>query len=78
MLKTHGFLKAANSIADSLSSGITAGMVIIIFEDKTGAHSDNILNFRDMIQGMGIPYKYSDEKNIYTEIIELYTLALDG
>ncbi|PSQ68330.1 MAG: hypothetical protein BRD26_08495 [Bacteroidetes bacterium QH_1_64_81] len=43
LLKAHGFLKAANAIADSLAAGTTAGFLFVVFHDPTGAHSDSIL-----------------------------------
>ena len=55
LLKAHGFLKAANAIADSLSAGTTAGLLYIVFHDPTGAHSDSILDIEDAACDLDLP-----------------------
>jgi len=54
-LKAHGFLKAANAIADSLAAGTTAGLVLVVFHDPTGAHSDSVLEIEGTARDLGLP-----------------------
>ncbi|PSQ87783.1 MAG: hypothetical protein BRD30_08190 [Bacteroidetes bacterium QH_2_63_10] len=53
LLKAHGFLKAANAIADSLAAGTTAGLVYVVFHDPTGAHSDSVLEIEGTARELG-------------------------
>jgi len=69
IIKTHGFLKAANSINDSLYTSTTAGFVTILFDDRTGKSSDNILEIEPILKGFSAPYKVANIENIYNEII---------
>ena len=55
LLKAHGFLKAANAIADSLAAGTTAGLLYIVFHDPTGAHSDSILEIEGAARELNLP-----------------------
>ncbi|PSQ89624.1 MAG: hypothetical protein BRD43_03240 [Bacteroidetes bacterium QS_4_64_154] len=55
LLKAHGFLKAANAIADSLAAGTTAGFLFVVFHDPTGAHSDSILEIEGAARELGLP-----------------------
>jgi TPP-dependent indolepyruvate ferredoxin oxidoreductase alpha subunit len=57
LIKTHGFIKAMNSVVDSLSCGTTASFVTILFDDKTGNHSDNIFEIEPILYGCKIPYR---------------------
>lgn len=72
IIKTHGLLKAANSVNDSLYTNITAGFVAILFDDKTGKSSDNVLEIEPILQGLAAPYKIADPHNIYDEIVNSY------
>lgn len=55
LLKAHGFLKAANAIADSLAAGTTAGLLLVVFDDPTGAHSDSVLDIEGAARELGVP-----------------------
>jgi TPP-dependent indolepyruvate ferredoxin oxidoreductase alpha subunit len=55
LLKAHGFLKAANAIADSLAAGTTAGLLFIVFHDPTGAHSDSVLEIEGAARELNLP-----------------------
>lgn len=72
LLKTHGLMKAANSVIDSMYTSNTAGFVIILFEDKLGEHSDNILEIEPILTGMSLPFKYGSPDSIYTNVIDCY------
>jgi TPP-dependent indolepyruvate ferredoxin oxidoreductase alpha subunit len=54
LLKAHGFLKAANAIADSLATGTTAGLLFVVFHDPTGAHSDSVLEIEGAARDLGL------------------------
>ncbi|NOX18784.1 MAG: hypothetical protein GXO87_10955 [Chlorobi bacterium] len=72
MMKSHGFMKAGNAATDSLYVDVTAGFVVLIFEDKDGSHSDNVLEIEPILKGIPFPYKIADETNIYEEVIGAY------
>lgn len=72
IIKAHGILKATNSIVDSLYTDVTAGFVTIIFEDHSGKSSDNILEIKPILDGIGIPYKVADYKNVYQSLLACY------
>ena len=55
LLKAHGFLKAANAIADSLAAGTTAGLLYVVFHDPTGAHSDSIVEIEGAARELHLP-----------------------
>ena len=61
LLKAHGFLKAANAIADSLAAGTTAGLLYVVFHDPTGAHSDSVLDIEGAARELGLPTHRPDD-----------------
>jgi len=65
IIKTHGLLKAANSVMDSLYTDISAGLVVVLVDDKSGKHSDNILEILPIVKGMALPYLTTDSNSIY-------------
>jgi TPP-dependent indolepyruvate ferredoxin oxidoreductase alpha subunit len=88
IIKSHGLTKAMNAVMDSLSCGVTAGMVNFVFEDKGGSHSDNIIEILPVIEGAEMPHKVSTVASIVEDIamayreserLQLpYTLVLDS
>ena len=68
IIKAHGILKAANSVMDSLYTDITAGFVVIIFDDKTGKHSDNILDVVPILKGFSLPYMVAEDGDYYGSV----------
>lgn len=56
LTKVHGLAKAANALIDSLYMDISGGMVVLVFEDKGGSHSDNILFAEPLLKGLQLPY----------------------
>lgn len=68
VLKSHGFAKAANSIVDSLVAGTTAGLVVLVFDDQTGAHSDTVLDTQALVEGTKIIHVSPAPDNAYAEI----------
>ena len=73
LMKAHGLMKAANSVIDSLYSEITAGFVTIIFEDKSGKHSDNILEIVPILQGLPLRFIQSTTSTIYEDVIKAFS-----
>lgn len=56
LTKTHGLFKAANAFYDALTSGTTAALVVLVFEDKDGSHSDNIVEVAPFLDAAGVPW----------------------
>jgi len=69
-LKAHGFLKAANAIADSLAAGTTAGGLLVVFHDPTGAHSDSVLDIEDAARGLDLPTHRPDTPHAVSTVTE--------
>jgi len=69
IMKAHGLAKAANSIIDSLSAGVTAGLVAIVTDDRYGRHSDSIFDLQDLLKGMNIPYRVPSPETMYVDIL---------
>ncbi|VVB68745.1 Uncharacterised protein [uncultured archaeon] len=69
-LKTHGFIKAGNSIIDSLYSGTVAGFVSVVVGDRQGIQSDCIVDTESFVKGIGIPYRVADVENVYRDVLE--------
>ncbi|GBD89635.1 acetolactate synthase 1 catalytic subunit [bacterium BMS3Abin04] len=72
LMKAHGFVKAGNSAVNSLYTNITAGFACFIFEDFTGAYSDNIMELTPILRGMHFPTKIGKVESIYDDIINCY------
>ena len=72
LIKAHGFAKAANSVIDSLYTKITAGFVTIIFDDKVGSHSDNVMETEALLHGMSFPYSTGKLDTIYLDVISAF------
>ncbi len=73
LCKSHGLIKAGNSVSDSLYSGTTAGLVAIVFEDKTGKQSDSILDIRSYLDGIGLPYQIAQKEDLFRQVLQLFT-----
>jgi len=69
IIKSHGLAKAMNAVMDSLSAGVTAGLVILVFEDPSGSHSDNIMDVQPLIKGAGLPYRIGDASTAYEDVV---------
>ncbi len=72
LIKTHGFIKAMNSVIDSLSCGTTASFVTILFDDKTGKHSDNIFEIDPILYGCRIPYKRTTAATLLADLTDVF------
>ena len=69
LMKAHGLAKAANAAIDSLYTNTNAGFVTLIFDDKDGSHSDNIMETEPFIKGISFPYHIAEKENIYNDVI---------
>ena len=69
LIKAQGLAKAANAAVDSLYTNINAGFVSLIFDDKEGSHSDNIMETEQFVSGISFPYHLSEKENIYNDVV---------
>jgi TPP-dependent indolepyruvate ferredoxin oxidoreductase alpha subunit len=74
-LKPHGFMKAANSVSDSLYSGTLAGFVSLVVDDRNGIQSDSIADTVGFVEGLGIPYKVADAEDAFNDALEGFMLS---
>ncbi len=72
LMKAHGFMKAANSVSDSLYTEPSAGFVTIIFDDKSGKHSDNILEITPVLEGMSMPFITLRTETVYDDVVSAF------
>ncbi|PKL82768.1 MAG: hypothetical protein CVV24_08405 [Ignavibacteriae bacterium HGW-Ignavibacteriae-3] len=72
LMKVHGITKAANSVMDSLYTETTAGFVTFLFEDRSGKHSDSILEAAPILNGFSMPFNTAKTENIYNDVIDAY------
>jgi TPP-dependent indolepyruvate ferredoxin oxidoreductase alpha subunit len=61
LIKMHGLLKAANALVCGLSAGVAAACVVVIFDDPSGAHSDNQLPTRSLLAAFEIGVDIVDD-----------------
>ncbi len=72
LVKTHGLAKAGNAVVDALSAGTGAGFVILVFDDREGAHSDSILESGALLRGFRIPCLAPTPAGYYRAVIEAF------
>ena len=72
LVKAHGFAKAANAVVDSLSSGTTAGFVVMIFDDKPGKHSDSVFDVVAFLRGLRIPHRVVQARHAYLDVLDAF------
>jgi TPP-dependent indolepyruvate ferredoxin oxidoreductase alpha subunit len=72
LVKAHGFAKAANAVVDSLSSGTTAGFVVMIFDDKPGKHSDSVFDVVAFLRGLRIPHRVFQARHAYLDVLDAF------
>jgi len=74
-MKTHGLLKAANSVSDSLFCGTQAGFVMVVVDDRLGIQSDSIADAASLAKGIGIPFKQADPGRVRGDILEGFRIS---
>jgi TPP-dependent indolepyruvate ferredoxin oxidoreductase alpha subunit len=47
-------------------------MVVVVFDDKTGSHSDNIFDVGAFLEGLKIPYIVPEIKDLYDELLDAF------
>ncbi|PKL85646.1 MAG: hypothetical protein CVV22_07015 [Ignavibacteriae bacterium HGW-Ignavibacteriae-1] len=70
IIKTHGLLKSMNCIIDVMTSGVNASLLFIIFDDKTGTHSDNIFDIVPIVKGANLQTVIATPANIQQSLLE--------
>ena len=75
LFKTHGIMKAANSVSDSLLCGTKAGLVVIICEDHGGTHSDSIIEAKPFLEGIGIPNFFTTPATVYEDVHRAFEMS---
>ncbi|HNW76556.1 MAG TPA: thiamine pyrophosphate-dependent enzyme [Bacteroidales bacterium] len=75
LFKTHGIMKAGNSVSDSLRCGVNAGMVVIISEDHGGRHSDSIIEARPFLDGIGMPNFFATPATAYEDVHKAFAMS---
>lgn len=73
LTKVHGLAKAANAATDCLYMSLNEAMLVVVFEDEEGSHSDNIIAAEPMLKGLRIPYFIPEKENL----AELIYVAFD-
>jgi len=66
--KVHGLAKAANALTDSLYMGLNGAMLVFVFEDEQGSHSDNIMAAEPLLKGLRMPYSIPEKENLAEQI----------
>lgn len=72
LTKVHGLAKAGNAVSDSLYMSINGAMLVLVFEDKTGHHSDNIMPAEPLVKGLQMPYLKANHNNAVSIINEAW------
>jgi TPP-dependent indolepyruvate ferredoxin oxidoreductase alpha subunit len=75
LFKTHGIMKAANSVSDSLLCGTNAGLVVIICKDHGGTHSDSIIEAKPFLEGIGIPNFFTSPATVYEDVHRAFEMS---
>lgn len=70
--KAQGIAKAMNSVTDSLYTDVTAGFVTIVFDDKTGNSSDNIMEIEPLLKGASVRYRVASPDSMYEDVVSAY------
>lgn len=68
LIKSHGFAKAMNAVLASLSAGTRGGVVVLVFDDRRGAHSDNVLDGARLLACAEIPFATVDRRDPYAQV----------
>ncbi len=72
VIKAHGLAKAANAAVDALCTGVNAGLVVGVFHDLRGEHSDSILDVFALLRGLRLPYRLCKPGGVYAETFEAF------
>ena len=70
LLKAHGLAKAANAVVDALAAGTTAALLLIVFDDPNGEHSDSVLGGEGLARGLGLRVRTPRPAAVAAEVFE--------
>ncbi len=68
IIKTHGLLKAANSVSDSMFVELSGAMALIVIDDQAGIRSDSIIFAEKILTALEMPFTVSSAETIYDDI----------
>lgn len=72
VIKKHGLAKAANAVQSSLAAGVTAGLVVVVADDREGLRSDTIFEGASFIEGLGLPYLEATADGAHDAVFEAF------
>ena len=72
VIKKHGLAKAANAVQSSLAAGVTAGLVIVVADDREGLRSDTIFGGEAFFRGLELPCVTADANGVYDAVFEAF------
>ncbi len=72
VIKTHGLLKAANSVSDSMFVELAGAMVVVVIDDLEGVRSDSIIFAEKILKGFEMPYVASNAETVYSDILQAF------
>ncbi|XYH93750.1 thiamine pyrophosphate-dependent enzyme [Sorangium sp. So ce1128] len=72
VIKSHGLAKAMNSVYGSLSTGVTAGLLVVVVQDRTGGHSDNIIDILPLLAAAGVPNRRVNVEAVHRDVLAAY------
>lgn len=70
IIKSHGFLKAANAVNSCTACGNHGGFLVLIAEDYVGSHSDTVLKIAPVIDDMNLLRVDLEPRPDLSEVIE--------
>ena len=72
LTKAHGLVKAGNAVIDAMSAGTTAGLVLLVFEDKDGSHSDNVIEAEPFLEAARVPYAFARPSDAHAAVLRAF------
>jgi TPP-dependent indolepyruvate ferredoxin oxidoreductase alpha subunit len=60
---------ASRQLAGAEAAGTTAGLLALVFDDKTGSSSDSIFDVAAFLDGIGMPYQQGTREDIYQQVL---------
>lgn len=70
IIKSHGFLKAANAVNSCTACGNLGGFLVLVAEDYVGSHSDTVLRIAPVIDDMNLLRVDLEPRADLSEVIE--------
>lgn len=70
IIKSHGFLKAANAVNSCTACGNHGGFLVLVAEDYIGSHSDTVLKIAPVIDDLNLLRLDLEPRSDLSEVIE--------